>query len=172
VIPTKRIAVYAASFDPPTYGHIHCILKGARMFDQLIVAIGVNPDKKYTFTLQERLDMLNSWVKEIAKPNISVSSYESQYLYDYALDVKADYILRGVRNINDFEYEKTLSEFNEEHCAGLTTVFIIPTPRVAKISSSFVKGLVRYKGWEHILSDYVPENVRQALIKKFNGEFC
>jgi pantetheine-phosphate adenylyltransferase len=165
------IAVYAASFDPLTYGHIHCILKGYHMFDKLIVAIGNNPNKKYTFTTEERIKMIKDWAKETHP--ITVDSYDNEYLVFYAMKVRAQYLLRGIRSVDDFEYEKTLANFNLEHSGGsLTTVFIMPPAKIAGVSSSFVKGLVGYKHWEDTLHDYVPENVRQAMIKKFGGEFC
>jgi pantetheine-phosphate adenylyltransferase len=103
---SKRLGVYAGSFDPLTIGHLWMIQEGGRLFDHLIVAVGANPDKKPTFTVEHRPAML----RESCQPfrNVSVASYSNLYLIDYARSVNATHILRGIRSAADYEYERPM----------------------------------------------------------------
>ena len=92
--------VYAGSFDPPTNGHLWMIEQGAKLFGEVIVTIGINPDKKYTFSLNERVEMLRNITKKCQ--NITVDSFQSQFLVNYAESVQAGYILRGIRSESDY----------------------------------------------------------------------
>src|SRR5436190_1281297 len=97
----SKTGVYAGSFDPLTVGHMWMIQEGARLFDRLIVAVGVNPEKRYTFSLDERLVMLRDATKAV--PNVSVASFSNRFLIHYAQLVGASHILRGVRSESDYE---------------------------------------------------------------------
>src|SRR3954470_22688203 len=99
-----RRAVYAGSFDPITLGHLWMVERGAELFDELIVAIGVNPDKRYLFPLADRLAMLRETTGHL--PAVRVASYENLFLVHYARQVGAAWILRGVRNEQDYAYER------------------------------------------------------------------
>src|SRR5262245_58055350 len=112
-----RLGVYAGSFDPPTVGHEWMIEQGAHLFDRLIVAVGVNPDKKYTFSLDARLDMLRALTKNF--PNVSVASFSNLYLIHYAQSVGASHILRGIRTVSDYEFERTMRNINEDLDAAI-----------------------------------------------------
>ncbi|MCZ7647954.1 MAG: pantetheine-phosphate adenylyltransferase [Planctomycetota bacterium] len=162
---TRRRAVYAGSFDPVTEGHMFMIREGARLFDRLVVAIGTNPGKQYTFTLDERLDALRRCTARIR--NVSIDRFESRFLVDYARSIGASYILRGVRTAHDFEYEKTMRHINGDMAPGLSTVFLIPPRELAELSSSFVKGLVGPKGWPKVVKQYVPAPVYRQFLKRF-----
>ena len=163
--PLKRKAVYAGSFDPPTEGHMYMIREGAALFDELVVSIGVNPDKKSLFTLDERLALLRSSVRDF--PNVSVASFEARYLIDYAHQQGCRYILRGIRNAMDFGYEQTMRNVNADRNKAVTTVFLMPPRELAEVSSSFVKGCVGPHGWRNFIRGMVPAPVHEALVRKF-----
>ncbi len=157
--------VYAGSFDPPTNGHMWMIRHGAAMFDELVLAIGVNPSKKSMFSVQERERMLKEMTK--GYKNVKVTSFNNQYLVRYSKSINADYMLRGIRSYKDYEYENGLRQVNEDIDEGILTVFLMPSVDVSKVSSSFVKGLVGPKGWEDAVKKYVPPVVFKALLAKF-----
>ena len=162
---SMRRAVYAGSFDPITFGHLWMVEQGSRLFDELVVAIGINPDKRYLFSLEERLAMLRDAVAPF--PNVRVASFENLFLVHYARQVNAQYILRGVRNEADYGYERGMRYINEEFSPAILTVFLMPPREYAEISSSFVKGLVGPDGWRDVVPKYVPAGVFAALEKRF-----
>ncbi|MCG7657733.1 pantetheine-phosphate adenylyltransferase [Wielerella bovis] len=159
--PTRR-AVYAGSFDPPTNGHLWMITEAQQLFDELIVAIGVNPDKRSNYTLAERKQIL----EEICQPfsNVQVASFEYEYLVNYAYDVGADFIVRGIRSASDYEYERAIRYINADLQPSIQTVFLMPPREIAEISSTMVKGLVGPKGWREIVHRYVPEPVFKKIL--------
>ena len=159
-----RRAVYAGSFDPITLGHLWMVEQGSRLFDELVVAIGVNPDKRYRFTLDERLDMLHA--STAALPNVRVASFENLFLVDYARQAGADFILRGIRNEQDYGYERGMRYVNAEFDERVQTVFLIPPRHLVEVSSSFVKGLVGPAGWEQVVRKYVPDPVYRKLTER------
>jgi len=160
--------VYAGSFDPPTNGHLWMIEQGARLFDEVIVAIGINPDKKYTFSLNERVEMLRNITEKCQ--NITVDSFENQFLVNYAESVQAGYILRGIRSESDYEYERAMRNINGDLNPNIVTIFLMPPREIAEISSSFVEGLVGPDGWEKIVEKYVPKPVYEKFLDKFKNE--
>jgi len=161
-----RKAVYAGSFDPLTRGHLWMITEGARLFDQLVVAIGVNPDKHYTLPLEERLQMLKE--STVQFPNVKVDSFAGKLLINYARSVGAGYLLRGIRILGDYEYERMLRYVNSDLCAEIQSVFLIPPREIAEVSSSMVKSLLGAEGWEEVIGKYVPEPVARRLFQKFS----
>lgn len=159
----SRTCVYAGSFDPPTNGHMYMIEKGAGLFDRLIVAVGVNPNKSYTFGLPVRLGMLRQCTGGLR--NVEVDSFEGQFLAHYAQSKGAGYILRGIRSDEDYRFEHAMRNVNDDLEPGVTTVFLIPPREICEVSSSFVKGLVGPKGWETVIRPYVPEAVYRRLLR-------
>jgi len=157
-----KTCVYAGSFDPPTQGHMFMIEWGAELFDHLIVAVGINPHKRYTFTVQERLEMLRQCIGGLE--NVEVDSFEGQFLARYAESRGAGYILRGIRSEEDYRFEHAMRNVNEDLAAAVRTVFLIPPREICEVSSSFVKGLVGYEGWEDVIRPYVPEPVYKKLL--------
>lgn len=157
-----RTCVYAGSFDPPTMGHMHMIEKGAAMFDRLIVSVGINPNKRCTFSLDDRLEMLRLCTDGLG--NVEVDSFEGQFLVHYAESKGAGYVLRGIRSEEDYRFEHAMRNVNEDLEPGVTTVFLIPPREICEVSSSFVKGLVGFAGWEEVVKPYVPEPVYQKLL--------
>src|SRR5215470_10578903 len=157
----RRLGVYAGSFDPPTIGHLWMIEQGVRLFDRLIVAVGVNPEKRYTFSLEARLEMLRDSTKNLR--NVAVASFCNRYLIHYAQSVGATHILRGIRSESDYEFERTMRNINGDLDSGICTVFLMPPRGIAEVSSSMVKGLIGPVGWRKIVRKYVPAPVYRRL---------
>jgi pantetheine-phosphate adenylyltransferase len=156
-----RTAVYAGSFDPPTNGHLWMIERGMEMFDQLIVAIGSNPSKSYSFSVDERLELLRKSTK--ASDRLTIAHFDNRYLVDYAKKMDAKYILRGIRSPNDYEYERVMRHINSDMAPDITTVFLMPPRDIAELSSNMIKGLTGPVGWEETVRRYVPAPVFSAL---------
>src|SRR2546425_12808660 len=125
----QRLGVYAGGFDPLTVGHLWMIEQGVRLFDRLIVAVGVNPDKKYSFSLEARLTMLRKSTGTF--PNVSVTSFSNRYLIHYAQSVGATHILRGIRTESDYEFERTMRNINGDLDSSICTVFLMPPRGIA-----------------------------------------
>jgi pantetheine-phosphate adenylyltransferase len=157
-----RRAVYAGSFDPITLGHLWMIEQAQTLFDELTVAIGINPEKKYLFSLEDRLAMLREVTATY--PNVRVASYENMFLVHYAKKIGATFILRGVRNEQDYGYERGMRYVNAELDPAIQTIFLIPPRELVEVSSSFVKGLIGPDGWESILRNYVPDPVHRRFL--------
>jgi pantetheine-phosphate adenylyltransferase len=160
-------AVYAGSFDPPTNGHVWMIKECAMLYDELVVAIGINPKKNPTFSVEERCEMLKGITKRY--PNTCVNKYDNQFLVNYANSLGADFIIRGIRNPGDFEYETAMKYVNSKVNPKITTVFLTPPIELSVISSSLVRDLVGPEGWEDIVEEYVPRNVYNKFLQKSFG---
>lgn len=151
-------ALYTGSFDPVTKGHLDVINTASKMFDRVIVGVGTNPTKKYTFDIQERIDLL---VTNILETNVVVMEVPPGKLTaDYAYEHKAT-ILKGVRmNATDFDYEWLMADINHAHVYGLKTVILPASPELNSVSSSAAKELCKLNGK---VEDFVPLNVKAAL---------
>ena len=156
-----RTAVYAGSFDPPTNGHLWMIERGLEMFDRLIVAIGTNPSKSYSFKVEERLELLGASLP--ACDRLTIAHFDNRYLVDYAKKMEAKYVLRGIRSSNDYEYERVMRHINSDMAPEITTVFLMPPRDIAELSSSMIKSLIGPTGWEETVRRYVPGPVFLAL---------
>ncbi|MDP5092052.1 MAG: pantetheine-phosphate adenylyltransferase [Polaribacter sp.] len=135
-------AVFPGSFDPITLGHSDIIERGAKLFDELIIAIGINADKKYMFSLEQRKQFIEDAFKN--NPKIKVVTY-SGLTIDFCKENKVDYILRGLRNPADFEFEKAIAHTNR-HLSSIETVFLLTAARTSYISSSIVRDVIRNNG--------------------------
>jgi pantetheine-phosphate adenylyltransferase len=148
-----RRAIFPGSFDPLTLGHYDIIMRGITVFDELIIAIGKNADKNYMFSLEERMHFISEAFKE--EKQIKVLTYEGLTV-DFCKKVDAQYILRGLRNPGDFEFEKAIAHTNRK-LSEIETVFLLTSSGKSYISSSIVRDVIRNGG------DYtglVPESVR------------
>ncbi len=163
-MPLRR-AVYAGSFDPLTQGHLWMIREGARLFDELVVAIGTNPQKACTFDLPTRLSFLRASTRRIK--NVRAASFENMFLIDFATRIRATHILRGVRNENDYAFERGMRNINGDLNPRITTVFLMPPRDLSEVSSSFVRGLVGPAGWERKIRKYLPAPVYEAYRARF-----
>jgi pantetheine-phosphate adenylyltransferase len=148
-----KTAVFPGSFDPITLGHYDIIKRGISLFDKVIVAIGVNAEKKYMFTLEERLHFIRESFKN--EPKVEVITYEGLTI-DLCKKVGAKFILRGLRNPADFEFEKAIAHTNRQ-LSKIETIFLLTAAKTSYISSSIVRDVLRNGGDYTIL---VPEAVR------------
>lgn len=163
----QEVAVYAGSFDPPTNGHVWMIENASAMFDRVIVAVARNPEKSYTFDLGLR----EKWLKEVSErfANVEVATLQNEFLAHYARNRGARFIVRGIRNEDDYQYERAMRYVNADLAPGLTTVFLMPPRELCEVSSSFVKGMVGPSGWEPVVKGYVPGVVYEHM-KGWAGE--
>jgi pantetheine-phosphate adenylyltransferase len=137
---TMRTAVFPGSFDPITKGHEELVRRAIPLFDKIIVAIGVNSQKKYLFPLEQRL----AWLELVFKnaPSVEVARYEGLTAH-YCRDIGAEYLLRGLRSATDFDYEKNISQLNAVIGGGLETVFLISEPQYSHFSSTIVREIIK-----------------------------
>ena len=147
-----RRAIFPGSFDPITLGHFDIIKRGITLFDELIIAIGVNAEKKYMFSLNERKEFVTKTFA--GEPKIKVMTYEGLTV-NFCKDVNADFILRGLRNPADFEFEKAIAHTNRK-LSEIETVFLLTDSSTSYISSSIVRDVIRNGGDYSVL---VPDSV-------------
>ena len=159
-----QTAVYAGSFDPPTNGHLWMISQGLALFDRLVIAIGQNPSKNYVFSTEERIDLLRSSIPSCER--LTITHFDNRYLVDYAKEVGAEFILRGIRSPGDYEYERVMRHINSDMAPDINTVFLMPPREMAELSSSMVMGMVGPEGWGKTVRRYVPSPVFDALVTK------
>jgi pantetheine-phosphate adenylyltransferase len=157
----QRIAIYPGSFDPVTNGHLDIAERGLKLFDKVIVAILKNPVKSFLFTVEERLEMIETSFQKY--PNIEVETFDG-LLVDYAAKRKSHAILRGMRAVSDFEYEFQLALMNRRLNREVQTVFLMTGFRWIFTSSSIIKEAARFGG---DIKDMVPPIVNQKLKDKF-----
>lgn len=155
---TTKTGVVAGSFDPITNGHLWLIREALNAVDVLFVTIGHNPTKKYYFTSDERerqVRMVLSEVLPAADYDRVWIGHSGDLLVEYAHMVGADYIIRGIRNSTDFLYEQQIQAVNAKIRPTIGTLYFIPPSDYLEVSSSTVRGLVGFAGWENIVSQYV-----------------
>ncbi len=131
-------AAYSGTFDPITYGHYDIIERASRMFPKLIVAVGLNPSKNPRFDLDERVTLIREVVKELS--NVEVKGF-SGLVVDFAHENGITVLVRGVRTVGDFDYEKQMAVMNRDLYSDLDTVMLAPSPQYAHLSSSLVREL-------------------------------
>ncbi len=137
----SKKALFAGSFDPFTKGHQNIVDRALQsVADEVVIAIGINRDKHSTFSCEERLQAIRKLYKD--NPKVHVDTYEG-LTTDYAQRIGADFLLRGVRSVKDFEFERDIAEVNKR-LTGIETVFLFTTPEYACISSSVVRELMSY----------------------------
>jgi pantetheine-phosphate adenylyltransferase/dephospho-CoA kinase len=158
-------AIYAFSGDPITFGHIDIIKRASDCFDEVIVGIGSNPDKKYMFSLEERTEMARRSLKKI--PNVKVQAING-LLVDYAYEQNISTIVKGVRDITDFGYENILHQVGESQKLGIDTFILFAKPELAHVSSGVVKAIQKEHGLIH---DYVTLYVKQSLELTISRQF-
>lgn len=149
-----KVAVFPGSFDPITSGHVDIVKRAVPLFDEIIIAIGINSQKKYLYSLEQRI----TWLKTVFAdfPNVRIDSYEGLTAH-YCNEVKATYMLRGLRNASDFDYEKTISQLNSIVGKGIETIFLISRPEFSHISSTIVREIIKGKG---DASPFIPEQIK------------
>ena len=150
----KRIAIFPGSFDPFTIGHESIVCRSMHLFDEIIIAVGANSTKSNMFSLDQRL----AWISEIFKdcPTIRVESYEGLTI-DFCKKKHAQFILRGLRNSTDFEYEQSIAMMNRAMNPEVETLFILSLPEHAAISSTIIREIFRNGG---DVTPFVPQAIR------------
>lgn len=134
-----KIAVFPGSFDPITVGHVNLVERALPLFDKIVVAVGINSSKKYLFSLEQRIE----WLKLVFRGQEKVEVDHFQHLTaHYCQKIGARYLLRGLRNASDFDYEKTISQVNHIVGEGIETVFLISQPEYSHISSTIVREVI------------------------------
>ncbi len=154
--------MYPGSFDPPTLGHLDVITRSAQLFDEVIVAVAINSQKRPLFTLQERTEMLEQCCQHL--PNVRVLALEG-LLVTFAQQIGACAIVRGLRAVSDFEYEFQMATMNRQLAPEIDTCFLMTHQQYAFLSSSMVKEVARLGG---DVRAFVPEVVAQRLSQKFH----
>jgi pantetheine-phosphate adenylyltransferase len=158
--PRNRVAVFPGSFDPLTNGHVDIIVRGARLFDRIIVAILRNAEKRPLFTADERVSMARDVFHEY--PNVEVESFDG-LLVDYAQMKQASVIVRGLRAVSDFEFELQMALMNRRLGPDIETVFMMPAEQYTYVSSRLIKEVFSLGG---PVAGLVPEGVEERLRDK------
>ncbi len=158
----QRIGIYAGSFDPPTNGHLWMIRRGAELFDKLVVALAVNPEKHPFLSTHDRRTALEEMVRDLGS-GVRVAVVKHGFLVDFAREVGATHLLRGLRGVADFEYEKTMARMNGRMEPGIETVLMVAPSELEEISSSLVRGFVDTPGWERWVATCVPPAVFKRI---------
>ena len=157
----KKIAVYPGTFDPITNGHSDLVMRAARMFDRIILAVAENAEKSPLFSLQERIALAECALGD--QKNVTVIGF-SGLLIDFAREQNAEVILRGLRAVSDFEYEFQLASMNRRLEPKLETVFLAPAENYTFVSASLVKEIARHGG---DVSAFVHADIFAAMKQKY-----
>jgi pantetheine-phosphate adenylyltransferase len=148
-----RIAVFPGTFDPMTLGHVDIINRTLNMFDRIIIGIGVNASKQTMFSLEKRIEWITNVIK--SHPHVEVKSYEGLTV-NFCEQHHARYILRGIRSVGDFEYEKAIADMNRMVNPNVETIFLACSPEYSSYSSSIVRDLIRNGG---DTSQFLPKEI-------------
>ncbi|GEQ36935.1 MAG: pantetheine-phosphate adenylyltransferase [Tetragenococcus halophilus] len=157
----KKIALFPGSFDPLTMGHLSTIERGAQIFDEVIVGIFINTNKKSLFSTDEKVQLAKEALAHLS--NVKVISQETELTVQTARRLGAKFLLRGIRNFNDYEYEKEIMTMNRHLAPDIETVFLMAETEYSHISSSLLKETMLFSG---DVKKYLPENVYMAIKKK------
>lgn len=157
-------AIYPGTFDPVTFGHLDIIERSARIFDELIVGILVNNAKHPLFSAEERVEMITDAVKHLS--NVKVMYFEG-LLVDFARARNAQFLVRGLRAVTDFEYELQMTQTNKVIASDIDTIFLTTSLKYSYLSSSMVRELASFGA---DISRFVPENVIQKITDKYKVE--
>jgi len=157
----KKIALFPGSFDPLTVGHVDLIERGAQLFDEIIVGVFVNTNKKSFFSSEEKVQLIQEALIHI--PNVRVIAQETELTVVAAKKLGAQFLLRGIRSVKDYEYERDIMEMNHHLAPTLETVFLLADAKHSFISSSLLKEILTFEG---NVADYLPRNIYEAIVKK------
>ena len=150
----KRIAIFPGSFDPITIGHQSIVLRSLPLFDEVIIAIGDNTQKRGMFPIEKRKQWIEKTFEGIEKVKVDVYN---MLTVDYCKQKNAKYIIRGLRNSIDFQYEQNIALINTEICPEIETIFLLTEPQYTSINSSFIREIMNFGG---DVKRFLPENIR------------
>lgn len=160
-------AIYAGTFDPITNGHMDIIKRTMQFAKELVIVVGINPNKKTMFDEQERVKLISQSVESgidfLTSTNIKVVSYQG-LIVQLAQEIGATVMVRGIRSVSDFEYEINLANVNKTLAPNIETVFLPTRPELAVVSSSMVKEIAKFNT---DIKQYVPSHVSDAVLSKF-----
>lgn len=156
-----RKVIYPGTFDPVTYGHIDIVKRAVDLFASVVVTVAVNPTKQQLFTTEERVYMLKECLKGFE--TVTVDSFDG-LVVDHAKEVGATGIIRGLRQVSDFEFEFQMALMNRKLAGDITTIFLMPHEKYTYLNSTIIRNLASLKA---DVSDFVPPIVQEALKKKF-----
>lgn len=151
--PSPGIAIFPGTFDPFTVGHESIVRRGLDIVDEVVIAIGINDSKKTYFSLENRIKMLTDFYKD--QPRVRIESYDTLTV-DFAKTIGARFILRGIRSVVDFEYEKAIADVNRA-VSGIETLVLFAEPQIASINSTHVRELLRFN---HDVSAFIPRGLK------------
>ena len=154
--------IYPVTFDPVTFGHIDIVKRAVDLFDEVVVTVAKNPTKQPLFTTEERVEMLRESLMEF-KSKVVIDSFDG-LLVEHAKQVGAQAIIRGLRQISDFEFEFQMALMNRKLSGDITTIFLMPHERYTYLNSTVIRNLASLHA---DVSSFVPLNVHEALKKKF-----
>ena len=154
----RKIALFPGSFDPMTNGHLNLIERSAKLFDEVIIGVFINTSKQTLFTPEEKKYLIEEATKEM--PNVRVIMQETQLTVESAKSLGANFLIRGIRNVKDYEYEKDIAKMNQHLAPEIETVFLLAEEPYAHVSSGLLKEVLRF--------DYLPHNIYHALKQKKN----
>src|SRR5690625_3433185 len=151
---SEKICLFPGTFDPITKGHIDLLIRAEALFDKIVIGIGKNSSKTPMFNLKQRIE----WIEQIFKnhPKISVTPYEGLTV-DFCKDIAANFILRGIRSVNDFEYEKAIADMNRALHPEVETYFLTSSPDFSTVSSTLVRDVIRNGGNASL---FLPEEIK------------
>lgn len=158
-----RIAVYTGVFDPVHLGHLDVVRRGSRVFDRLVVGVGINPEKATFFSLEERVAMVSKVVAAMA--NVEVRPFTGLAVH-FVREVGARVMIRGLRTLSDMEYEFSMSLTNLSLAPELETVFLMAKEEYSHVSSTLIRQIATFQG---DLTKFVPAEIKEALLKKRQG---
>lgn len=162
---SQKIGLYAGSFDPVTNGHLDIIRRASKLFDKLYVAPMTNTSKKYLFSYEEKKFFIENEIRDLS--NVSVVDGKSELSTDLAHRLKANFMIRSIRNPDDFGYESGVASINKVLDKNIETIFLLANDQYATISSSMMKEVAKFGG---DISEFVPQTVALELIKKLRKE--
>ena len=166
----RAVGLISGAFDPITNGHAWLIAEAALLVDELHVVMGVNPDKRYAFSEAQRLSLVKTVVNDLKLPcPTHVHVLGNILLVDFARTLGANRLIRGLRNAEDLAYERKMAQINRKLTPEIPTVYVASPATLSDLSSSAVRGLLAFEGWERIVVDHVHPAVLDALVAKSGG---